>query len=395
MKKHSLLMALMVATIFVTASLAHAVAYRLEDFENPGLKSGVGMVNINGQSFLKVGLSPDFQMGPFGLGVDLNLYAPLSGGQVPDSLQSLSVRMVSYQDPSWGLKWGRLTDVTFGSGLLMNHYDSGNFGNSEFTTQKAGFMGYATVSGVRVDAMFTGTNVAAGRVSTPVWANGLFGKTLTGGATYVADADGATFGSTYQAPSQSGFSVDLGLPIFDQFLNAYAEYASLSGFGNGQTIGVGGSMTPAIDYKFEYRILGQNFVPGYFNATYESNPSNISLMTKSTSGWLGYAGAKFLDDYVKADLVFEQYDGLKPSLTGALGWRQIYNCVGVINYVQTFPSATEQGLGTFSGDFLYITGGPANYVVSVKRVYTTLSTYDESYSVGVRINLGKLFSLPF
>ena len=60
--------------IILTAPIFASVSYKLEDFKKKYTNASVGVLNYRDQTYGKIGLSPDFYIGPLDLGIDLNLY---------------------------------------------------------------------------------------------------------------------------------------------------------------------------------------------------------------------------------------------------------------------------------------------------------------------------------
>ncbi|MGE4169476.1 MAG: hypothetical protein AB7F28_02010 [Candidatus Margulisiibacteriota bacterium] len=388
--------------LLCTSVMAAPVAYRLEDFEGPGVMGNAGLVNVQGNSLAKVGISPDLALGPIEVGFDMNAYIPLNGATVPAELQWFSLRHVGFDfENVAGLKWGRLTNVTYGYGLVMDHYDSGAGGSGEFTTDKAGVKGYLQLDPIRVDAMVTAKNLKAARLSY-LWSDSfLLNWPLAIGTTYVTD-DGVSAtpvpGNSVTRPQVSALGVDLAFPVGGDFLTFYLEGSQLMDkdnaiLGRGASAGMKGDLMSFFEYRAEYRRLGAGFVPGYFGQDYEA--SSFTFPTdapqKDINGFLISAGAQ-VNDIFKVGLGFEGYDDRAPLLTGALGWHSLFNTVGVINYSMPFQA---QGNHTLSSTIHYKTGGAFDYIVSVKREYVASGAFNETVSVGTQVNLTKAFGLPF
>ena len=67
-------------------------------------------------------LSPDFKLGPLDLGLNFNLYLPLkSANFYPSDLSFVTLRYLGYDDGQFGIQYGRLQNVTYGYGLLMDN----------------------------------------------------------------------------------------------------------------------------------------------------------------------------------------------------------------------------------------------------------------------------------
>ncbi|MFC1770514.1 hypothetical protein ACFLZV_01375 [Candidatus Margulisiibacteriota bacterium] len=384
--------------VFVHYNFAE-ISYRLEDFESKGLKSGVGVVNVGGENFYKASISPDLTLGPVGLGLDINGYMPFNAGApYPSELNAVTLRHVSYDhNKQFGAKWGWLRSVTFGQGLLMNNFNSGAAGTTEFNNEMAGVLGYATFSPVRVDAMWTAKNVKAARVSYIMEDTVLLGSPIIIGGTYVTDQDGVDNeidGNQISRAAQDGYGVDVGVPVGGDFLTLFTEYSKLIDHGGGASIGFRGSFFEQVDYRAEYRTLGRGFVPGYFNSTYEATSLDLNTdsLSEQIDGFLISGAMTFMDGAFKGGLIYEKYDQ-KDLLTAAVGWQKFQNTVGVINYTVPFQG---NGNAIAQADILYYTGGWMDYVCHIKRVYITSSTFTESWSVGMRVNLNNLFpKVPF
>lgn len=400
MKKQLLSFFLVATCLLGAASPAWAgISYKLEDFEEEGLNSQISFLNLDGRGFVKAALSPDFQLGPLGLGLDFNLYIPTDGGGIPNDLHSVALRSISYDhNDDAGIKWGRLTDVTYGYGLIMDDYDSGSFGSTEFNTEKAGFKGYVQVEPFRVDAFYTASEVLGTRLSYTYPDSFLLGSPVVFGVTYVQDGNGINrnyMNQTVTAPRHRMVGADIGVPIAGDFFTLYTEVAKNldNGEGSAGSAGFRGDFFGQLEYRLEYRELGHRFVPGYFNEVYEAVGYDFSQTESNIKGILGSLGASVFGDYVKAGFMYESYEGKDPLITAALGWRRLMNTVGVINYVM--PFAGSQNAKLFA-DILYYTNGPLDYIIRYKRIYKSNSIYNESYEVGVRVNLNNLVpKLPF
>jgi hypothetical protein len=404
--------------VFLAGQVNAAIRYRLEDFEKKGTKSGFGFMMVNDEGslrpFIAASLSPDLPIGPIGIGFDAKLYIPMDGGTTPASLQSFTFRMLSYDHHDiFGVKWGRLTNETFGYGLLMDRYDSGSFGNYEFKTSKAGLKTYLQLKPVKVDVMYTATNVMAVRGSIAVADKLILGKPLIIGGTYITDSDGVydldTSGNVLMSPVISGYSVDVGSPVLDRLMMVFVEYATLlddTYKPTGMEGGIRGYIGELFEYKAVYRILNARFIPGFFNSTYENytrtNAFTFADNAPSTniSGTLLYAGLNLMEGYVKAGLEYALYENMEPSLTGALGWKQIGPTVGVMNYTKNFQDMTSAGM--IEGSILYYDFPgipfPADVVFHLKKIYGESfdDVRDESWALEIRPNLMKLFpNIPF
>lgn len=411
---HLRLILLTLFLLFGLNNLFAVVSYRLEDFETGGSRMQVGVVSYEQRAYYKLGISPDLRLGRIGFGFDLNLFIPTEGNEnVPIELNSFAFRLFSYEDPDhWGLNWGRLTNITFGRGLLLDKYDSGSAGSSEFTTIKAGLDAHYNPDPYKFRILYTATNLRAIRTGYTLVEDPLFGQSIELGLTHVEDLDGVFDGFSSAGvdrirPKVSGSSIDLTMPIYYDLLYFYTEIAQLHNHGRGAGIGLGGAVFNYLDYRLEYRSLGAGFVPGYFNNTYEVNNREANTFDfstdapqKETVGWVAYTGFSLFHDYIKAEFVYEDYEKKDPILSAALGWHQIGPTVGVINYSKSFQNSNG---GIASASILYqnmlYLPMPTDVIFTIHRVYSDFGdfnnpdNYTETVTITFRPSLRGVF--PF
>jgi len=378
-------------------SVSATIRYSLEDIEKESAQGGLSIVQSNGRTFFKGSIGKDFKLGPLEVGGDLNLYLATDGSSsYPSDLQLLTLRYVEYNHNNQaGIRYGRLSDVTYGYGLLMDSYDSGLGGDTtEFTLKKGGFKGYASVMGVRADALGTFGNVFAGRLSTEIPDVTFFGTPIRVGINAVKDQDGvneSVNGTTITRPEITGYGADLGLPFAGDFLTYYVEYAKLENHGNGFSTGFKGDFFDIFKYRMEYQSLESGFVPGYFSTAYEATSFDFATMAPSNaiSGFIGNLSLALPSTPFKGGIQVESYSD-RSLLSAAIGWSKINNTTGVINYIQPFQAASNPIL---ESTVLYQTGGTFDYVVNLKRIYYSSNLFTESYTVGLRFNPNKLFNI--
>lgn len=394
MKFKKLLSATLLA-FFVTTSAQAGINYELEDFTKPTLGGGVSYVQVEDDSLLKVSLSPEFKIKNFDIGFDINLYSPSDKASDYD-LQWFTLRHIAYDyNNLHGFKWGRLRNMTLGYGLLMDNYDSGAAGSSEFTTEKAGVHAYTTLSKVRAEAIWAGSNTQGARLTYKlVETSPIFGSPIVVGTTVVNDPDGVDTevqGKDVYRASQLGYSADIALPVAGDFLTLYSEYAELEDYGKGASTGLKGNFLDVFEYRAEYRVIGSGFVPGYFGRLYEATSFDLeqTLIEEQIDGFLVSAGATFMEGFFKAGAMYEKYDQYDIA-TMSLGWQKIGNVAGVINYTHPLQGG---GNATAQADLLYDTGQPWKYLIKIKRNYYEPGKFTESYSVGVQGSLDNVFGL--
>jgi hypothetical protein len=131
--------------------------------------------------------------------------------------------------------------------------------------------------------------------------------------------------------------VDFRQPILDSAavsLAAFGDLATLQGRSLGGMLGFGGRLINIFTYGFQLRILGENFVPVFFDASYDiSRPYRYALIdpavgSPSFTGWFASLGTTLLDEalvfFVNLDGPFKMLDSNPdnylnyPHLVGAL-----------------------------------------------------------------------------
>ena len=276
---------------------------------------GIGVVTIGNTAEAVATWHPDVSMGYFSLGLDVNI---LLSNQRKTDLETVVLRHIAYEAPDYGARYGILSGVTFGYGLLMDNYTTRFQGSSILTNRQGGgkvYYYFNRNSDVRygVNAMATWSSLYAARVTEQVHPMVIFGQNV------VTDVDGVTLkdasGVEQKFPAHSGYSLDVGFPIRPEFV-PYVEYAHLDNGGGGLGAGVkssfGNPSLAAFDLKVEYRSFDKKFVPGFFNSGYETNPVNLSSVeatAEATSGFLAGAGLTLLDGRASAGATLQSYGG--------------------------------------------------------------------------------------
>jgi len=145
------------------------------------------------------------------------------------------------------------------------------------------------------------------------------------GQTYVNDPNGVdvkdSAGNTNHFPAQAGYGIDVIFPIWPG-VQPYIDYSKLVNYGGGLSAGVNSGVDfmslGKLMFKAEYRALDKNFVPGYFNDNYETNPINLAsaeaLGGSNKNGYLLQADAAVMDIF-SAMAAFESYEKSNPTLT--------------------------------------------------------------------------------
>ncbi len=375
----------------VLSSSVFGIQYHLSEFMQEKTSAGFGYVNIDDQSYFKATVNPNFSIKGLQLGLGVNLYIPMGDYGYPQSADWLTLRYVGYDyQNKHGFKYGRLNNITLGQGLLVDGFDTGSGGTSEFNNKKTGVLGYLTVLKTKVTALQTAQNVQGLRIERPLAK--LAATPIIVGATYMRDEDGindASSGTNISRSEQDGYAADISYPIGGQFFTLYTEYARLVDHGQGVSSGARGTFFDIVNYKAEYRVLGADFVPGYFNSTYQSTSFDFSsgALQERMSGVLVNASSDIMGDYAKAGLQYELYEDVNV-LTAAVGWRQVGPVTGVLNFSKPFNTQNDNAV--LIGDFYYRTTKFYDLIFRIKRVYTSSSEFTESVAVNFVFKLDRL-----
>ena len=128
------------------------------------LGSGAGFTyyDVSGQKVGAFSWHPNYKFGAWSAGIDLNV---LMADSRPAEFQDVVLRYAEYDDGMKGLRYGFLTSVTYGWGLLMSNYSTVAGGPVQLTNKQVGLKGYAYWGTNSIGAMGTWSNVYALRLT--------------------------------------------------------------------------------------------------------------------------------------------------------------------------------------------------------------------------------------
>lgn len=287
-------------SIYSTANFSNGVSF---GFLNTGMAS-TGLFSWN----------PDLGLGAFRLGLGVNIPTNDPGGRVVDKVV---VRYAQYDSQRWGFRYGVINNYTLGYGLLVNNYTSAQTGLVQ-SNQQSGLRVYYNQGIYGVEGMGTWSKFQAFRITEEIMPR------LTLGQYYAGDSDGIDFlrpdGTRVVYPSQSGFGLDAGYSVWNGGV-VFAEYAKMNNHGSGFSTGFNQDIDIFIgkaNFRAERRFIDRNFVPGYFNENYETDPIDIASYEASSTSKNGYkvqAGATVLS-LGNIWAVLEGYEGSNTTLNG-------------------------------------------------------------------------------
>ena len=310
-----------------------------------GLNLGIGsqtFLNADGDSvnYQELTLAPDFAIGKFGIALDLTLHFRfIEGGDntveirredwVPDPANGVSFldlylpkfRYVRYGfkgDPLF-VKVGAIDDATLGTGFIMGGYD-----NTLFRPEEPVFGMNFDLDGSLFSFPYVGIETFAGNLTSfdvlgvrilgrpLIWSSIPIVKNLEIGFTVAGDiAPDAR--PEYWAPASAAivdpsvvvWGADLIQPIISSPIVSLAAFAAIAFQPNasGGMVGFGGKLFSFLPYGFQLRFLGDNFLPAYFDSTYDLTRGTRYLIANSESviveqsvGWLFSTGLSFFED---------------------------------------------------------------------------------------------------
>ena len=335
------------------------------------------MISREGQNVLNMHLEKEFMFHEVTIGAGLNIVFPEN--KRPPGLSLIELNHIQYDNGIWGIRFGQLSDETYGYGLVMDGYNSSPI-STYFNMSNTGIKGYAkTFFPLGIYGMYTGTGVVGTRLTYELSKVSGIDSPLVLGLSYVQDNDGVLDTSSSRINKGAyGYSADVGFKLIKPWMDAYIEVGGLSNKASAFTIGTkidGGSI---VDFRVEYRILGKDFIPSFFNASYEIAPVDIAGSLPETTGY--FVGAAIRAKPVGVvSIGYEKYGNRAAAIRGALAFNEIKGITGVVAYEQTLLPAVRYKI---SGTFIY----PLNAITSLVTYYEQVGTNEASYTVAYKMN---------
>lgn len=328
----------------------------------------IGYLKVGSEEVGNLAWHPDFKIGYFGLGLDVNM--PM-GEKRPSGYENIILRYVEYDDGKRGLRYGILRNITWGHGMLMDNYSTVTSGPLLNNNTQQAFKGYVDFEQLVVRTIITRTGLYALRLEERI------NPLLTLGQTVITDIDGVTPAGTTTTQKVTGVGVDATVPLPLNF-TGFAEVARLMDHGDGFGTGVKWGMDwSAIKSSFlvAYRLMDKGFVPGYYGIDYETNPINLASAeaTNNKSGYLAEYGMSFLD-IASLSVAYANYNEADASLSGKV-YAKLSSQVSVTGYYEQPNFVSFRSLNLEQGAVM---GGAVYYKVNP---YTTLVThYKRAYN---------------
>ncbi len=307
---------------------------------------GTQSFNENGQTvtYQKLSFNPDISFGKVGIGLNITLHYNFTGGAngnefeirkadwVPDPVTFQNIlglylpliRYVRYGekgDPIYA-KFGQIDDATLGNGFIM-----GNYSNTLFLPEQRIFGLSFDMDGSLFNFPYVGFESVVGNLalfdvigmrfyvrpllflSVPIIKNIEFGTTIAADTNVFAhEPDYATsLGINAEEAKITAYGMDFRLPLLSNpvvSLATFGDIASIQGKSVGGMLGFGGKLISFFTYGAQLRMLGQDFIPVYFDASYDLfRTLKYQLIEAGGSippfvGWFASLGTSFLDDKI-------------------------------------------------------------------------------------------------
>lgn len=346
----------------------------------------IGYIKVGSDEVGNLAWHPDFKIGPWGLGADVNVAL---GDNKPSGYENFVLRYVEFDDGKKGLRYGVIDNLTWGHGLLMSNYSTRIAGPVLLNNEQMAVKGYFDTGKYVFRFLGTRRNVYGLRLEERVH------PLLTLGQTYITDTDGIQLAGSTEVQKVSGAALDATVPLPFNF-EGYAEYAQLIGRGGGLSAGINWAydlMVVYTSFLAEYRYLDANFIPSYFDANYETSPINLDLAAATgnrKNGYLVQYGIRAMD-MASLNISYENYIDSDASLAAELYGKLPQNIEITGYYKQPkfvhFSSLSFDQGAVAGGSIAYPLNQFTKLVVNYKKAYNvTTGNVEESTFYEVRLN---------
>lgn len=348
----------------------------------------LGYIKVGSKEVGNIAWNPDFKFGNWGFGANVNI--PL-GENKPVGYENVVLRYVEYDDGQKGLRYGVIENLTWGHGLLVDGYSTRMYAPLFLNNDQMAYRGYLDMEKYIVRGLTTKTGVYGVRVEERIH------PMLILGQTYISDSNGVTIPGSTEVQKVSGIGVDASVPL-PLNLEGYAEYAQLINHGSGLSAGVSWAydiMVARASFLAEYRVLDSRFVPGYFDADYETNPVNLSSAEATGNVKNGYRAKLGINamGFASLDATYEWYNDSEYGAVAADLFAKLPGDIEARGYYQqpkftNFRSLTLEEGAVVGGSLAYPVNPFTRIVVHYKKVYNPATMQvEESQYYELRISL--------
>jgi len=347
----------------------------LDDLDKGG--GSLSIISVGGKNVLNMNMARDFGLGDFKLGLGLNIVIPEA--ERPSGLNFLEFRYVEYDNKLFGVRYGLLSGVNYGYGLIMDNYNSAP-GITYFDQSKAGFKAYTTAyKPFGVYGMLTNSQLMGARLTYDLADAPVINKPIVLGGSYVRDANGVISGNQTYNENANAYEIDLGVNIIEKFLDTYVEFGNLSNGSSGWSTGFKFYLGEGFNIKTEFRSFGKNFVPGFFNSKYESFPVNLATYTsKATTGY--FLGLDYsLLPLGMISVGYTAYKDEEAAFKGSVIFKEVMGYTGIISYEKYVFLPTPYEV---HGTIIYKLTAYTSAVVDIIKV----GDADPTYTTSIKMN---------
>ena len=314
---------------------------------------GLGVDIFDDTPHQKIGLYPEFAIGKFGIGLDLSFHIFFENDNIkfreqdwvpddPTFSNVLSLYLSKFRYIRYGQK-GEPIYVRFGAinnGTIGNGFFMGGYTNTLFLPKTLLLGLIFDLDGNLFNFPFIGFETLASDVAGLVTKGDLFGtrfyvrplakidnpvfKNLQIGISSVADfdpyryADSETISDSELAGINTDdakvwtLGMDFRLPLLskDMFtLITYGDIGTIRWESLGGMTGFGGRIAKIVIYDFNIKIIGENFIPVYFDSSYDLSRVDKYLLLETNIpnylAWQFTIGTSFLQDKVLIKFVLD------------------------------------------------------------------------------------------
>jgi hypothetical protein len=298
-----------------------------------GMGLGIGVATFADGTWQSLSLSPDLALGKFGIGLDVKLNYRFTGGSgnefeirtadwVPADFQDfLKIYLPKITYIRWDekgaplyIKLGSIDDGTLGNGFIMSGYsntlfvpDERHFGlafDLDGALFKFPYVGLETFVGDLAEFDVMGARLF---VRPLIWLGVPIIKDLQIGGTVAVDLKPYLHGDPADTEMVAVYGADARLPILSMkalSLAAFADVATIEGESYGGMVGFGGRILSFLTYGAQLRMLGPNFIPVYFDATYDLfrdqkyDIVQAGAGTETSIAWYASLGTSLFNDLI-------------------------------------------------------------------------------------------------
>ncbi|AEJ19636.1 hypothetical protein [Gracilinema caldarium] len=297
--------------------------------------------STNLATYQKLSLKPDISFGKIGVGLDVTVHFNIKPGQdgsdievyepdwIPEKADKTFLELylpkfayIRYGQKGDALfaKFGSFDDGTLGNGFIM-----GNYSNTRFLPETRIFGGALDIDGQFFNFPYLGIETFVGNLAKfDVVGSRLYVRPFAGteypllkhlqvGATVASDTDPLRYASEAfksaigTADTVTIAGLDTKLPVLNTPVVSMAAFSDLAFEPKGRwgsMAGVGGKLINMVLYGAQLRLLGPDFIPTYFDGSYDlfRHLKYAALQEDAAgsiyAGWLASIGFSLLSDAI-------------------------------------------------------------------------------------------------